>query len=557
MYCPNCGNKVSKDDNFCAVCGKNLKNVHIKIEDDDFNVPKKKKNLSEETRVFKPVSIDKIDTTNDIKNIIAEVDKKISKNIAEHETGSADLSSRDYKNADEAKNNRESKSSDKINKKENQNSDKKSSKKSDSSHANNKKSKKPNKDKAKSENLNDNFNISQKELIKRVQEELKKSNYQDNYDESEENDSLNDYFDSSYDLDSQEKKPKKFSFKEKWGDFINEDDDEFSIFSSYKEKSNKTKEDTIDVVKSTDMETNNFENTLNTPKINIKDIEKYEAKKSESEDSKNKDYDKNLEKEKIDKAKKTKNKNSNDNSLRKFLNNFKTSDAKNKTQTNKTESNRYEDKNISSNKSKEKIKFNKTDKNKDFTSFLNSAVDKVSVLNDQVSSYIGALGSKNSKIVLAIGAALTLVQIIVAQKGFNFALIIAIILKLGFDYIEFYFPLKIAVERDDIYISNYEIRKNATINWIICKVFLFVAFLISPFGGFLHYNLLAALTAMPLATVILIILSLLIALSQFKEEFKERSFINFIGWYALTFILFELLFKMLWFLVNFIFVTLL
>ncbi len=550
MYCPNCGNEVSKDDNFCAVCGKNLKNVHIKIEDDDFKVPKKKNKSSEETRVFKPVSIDKIDTTNDIKNIIAEVDKKISKNIAEHETASADLSSRNYNDAKEAKNNRESKSSDEIDKKKKPNSNNKASKKTASSTYKNKKSKKPKTNEVKEENLNDNFNISQKELIKRVQEELKKSNYEDNYEKSDLDNNLNESSYDNYDLDSKEKKSKKFSLKEKWRDFINEDDDEFSIFSSYKEKSSKTNEDTIDVVKSTDMETNNFENTLNTPKINVKDIEEYESKKSENKESKNKDFDKNLQKDKTYKEK-----NNKKDSLRDFLNNFKTSDSKNKTQTTRTELNENEDKKISSN-NKEKIKFNKNN-NKSFENSLNSAVDKISVLNDQVSNYIGTLGSKNSKIVLAVGAVLTLVQIAIAQKGFNFALIIAILLKLVFDYIEFYYPLKIAVERDDMYISNYEIRKNATINWIICKVFLFVAFLISPFGGFLHYNLLAALTAMPLATVILIVISLLIALAQFKEEFKDRSCINFIGWYALTFILFELLFKMLWFLVNFIFVTLL
>lgn len=550
MYCPNCGNEVSKDDNFCAVCGKNLKNVHIKIEDDDFKVPKKKNKSSEETRVFKPVSIDKIDTTNDIKNIIAEVDKKISKNIAEHETASADLSSRNYNDAKEAKNNRESKSSDEIDKKKKPNSNNKTSKKTASSTYKNKKSKKPKTNEVKEENLNDNFNISQKELIKRVQEELKKSNYEDNYEKSDLDNNLNESSYDNYDLDSKEKKSKKFSLKEKWRDFINEDDDEFSIFSSYKEKSSKTNEDTIDVVKSTDMETNNFENTLNTPKINVKDIEEYESKKSENKESKNKDFDKNLQKDKTYKEK-----NNKKDSLRDFLNNFKTSDSKNKTQTTRTELNENEDKKISSN-NKEKIKFNKNN-NKSFENSLNSAVDKISVLNDQVSNYIGTLGSKNSKIVLAVGAVLTLVQIAIAQKGFNFALIIAILLKLVFDYIEFYYPLKIAVERDDMYISNYEIRKNATINWIICKVFLFVAFLISPFGGFLHYNLLAALTAMPLATVILIVISLLIALAQFKEEFKDRSCINFIGWYALTFILFELLFKMLWFLVNFIFVTLL
>ncbi|WP_354367645.1 zinc ribbon domain-containing protein [Peptoniphilus olsenii] len=569
LYCPNCGNKVSENDNFCASCGKNLRNVHIKIEKDDNYIPENKTKSSQETRVFKPISIDKIDTTDDIKNIIAEVDKRISKNIADYETGSAGL----YSNEDE--NHFKEKSSDPISKPKTNSSVSHSdknikNKKLNNNYKNTEKSSKGNLDNF-SDNSNnitkdnpsvttynkskDNFNISQKELIKRVQEELKKSNYQDNIEDSDKKEAT-DYTDSN---SSEKDKPKKFSLKEKWKSFINEDDDEFSIFSSINnedEDSNKKKN--IEVSKSTDIETKSFENTLETPKIDIKDLENYEAKKYSSDkiatrpNSKVKDNIKNnldsMKSKKISKDKKDF-KDSSFKLFDKFKNKNLSSDKKRLSQTVGSAEV------LSDISNRENI--NKKSKNSGIFNLLLIATEKLGILDKKLSNYIKDIGTQESKIILAIGAALTAIQVIIGQFGFNFAIIISIILKLAFDYVEFYVPLNIAIDRDDMYVSTQELKKSALINWIICKVFLFVAFIISPFGGFFKYNLLSALTPMPLATVILIILSLLIALTQFRDEFENRSSINFVGWYALTFILFELLFKMIWFLINFIFVTLL
>lgn len=568
MYCPNCGNKVSENDNFCAACGKNLRNVHIKIEKNGDYVPKNEPKTSQETRVFKPVSIDKIDTTDDIKNIIAEVDKRISKNIADYETGSAGL----YSNNDENHFN------DKPSKKVSQTKDKPNISDSDKNLVNTNFNKtnleyntsaKPKEVKkeasvshsANKTQNNDNFNISQKELIKRVQEELKKSNYKDNF---EEDNKVNTPKPEDSTFTNTKDKSNKFSLKEKWKSFINEDDDEFSIFSSMNnEDEDSKKKKNIEVSKSTDIETKSFENTLETPKIDIKDLENYEAKKYSSDKTATRpnskvtdNIKKNLDSAKVKKISEEK-KNFKDSSSKlfeKFKNkklsdNISSSDNKGLSQI-VGSAEVIEDRST-------RQKFNKKTGSNNFKNLLDLSMDKLAVLNNRLSRYVKAIDSRETKIILAIGAALTAIQIIIGQLGFNFAIIISIILKLAFDYVEFYVPLNIAIDRDDMYITQQDIKKSALINWIICKVFLFVAFIISPFGGFFKYNLLSALTPMPLATVILIILSLLIALTQFRDEFENRSSINFVGWYALTFILFELLFKMIWFLINFIFVTLL
>ena len=65
MFCPKCGNPVSKDDNFCAYCGKNLKDVRINVTSDNNKDTNKIKKISENTRVFNPKSLDSIDTTDE------------------------------------------------------------------------------------------------------------------------------------------------------------------------------------------------------------------------------------------------------------------------------------------------------------------------------------------------------------------------------------------------------------------------------------------------------------------------------------------------------------
>ena len=90
LFCPKCGNPVSKEDNFCASCGHNLKDVKVRITskvDDKKEDTTKVKKVSEHTRVFNPKSLDAIDTTDELKNIIAEVDRKISKNIEDYQKG--------------------------------------------------------------------------------------------------------------------------------------------------------------------------------------------------------------------------------------------------------------------------------------------------------------------------------------------------------------------------------------------------------------------------------------------------------------------------------------
>ncbi|MDU1662856.1 MAG: zinc ribbon domain-containing protein [Peptoniphilus harei] len=599
LFCPKCGNPVSKNDNFCPFCGNNLKDVKVNItlnSSDKKEDTSKVQKISEHTRVFNPKSLDAIDTTDELKNIIAEVDRKISKNIEDYKKGNVQTKSPAKEKIIEKPPVRDNE----IEKKS-----KVSQKKFDT--IDTKKTDKEFLDANKG--VKTDSGISQKELIKRVQEELKKSNFKETtknvYPETEEvlpakKDSINNKSDTDF-IESE--KPKKFSLKEKWKNFINEENDEFSIFSSIKDD-NKKKEDTrnFEISKSVEDSEKTFENTLSTPKIDIenaikksedekkkKETKKAEEVKKESEIKKN--INNNSSKDEdvihIDMTSKEYSTDSSINKdIKKDLNTsqkekglplsspiFKNKKIEKDAATNKRSKNlkdlfSFKDKGekpvkeIKSVDSKVEKDLSKKVSNMEskFSKSSMDSLDKIteflSKITNKLSNYIGDFGSRESKIVIGFGALLNAIALLIGSGSFKLILILFLLLKLVFDYLEFYVPLNIASDRDEIDTSYPEVKKFALINWIICKVFLFVGFIITPFGGFFKYNMLQALTAMPLATLILIILSLLIAITLYSKNFVGRSKINFIGWYSIAFTLFELLFKMIWFIINFIFVTL-
>ncbi|WP_277221625.1 zinc ribbon domain-containing protein [Peptoniphilus vaginalis] len=551
LFCPKCGNQVSKNDNFCASCGHNLKDVKINItskNNQSFGDTNKVEKVSQNTRVFNPKSLDAIDTTDELKNIIAEVDRTISKNI------------KDYEN-----NNLQTKASEKEKKSK--------AKPEEASEKNKNKKEKKNKDKSKSidsnkfdENILDEFKdpdssnkMSQKELVRRVQEELKKSSFDEkdiNNTSSETPKSSNDETNKPLEVFEEEKTkepPKKFSLKEKWKNFIKEDDDEYSIFGDLRDDTKK-KEDTrnLEISKSVEDTDRSFENTLSTPKIDIENAIK-EAEEEKSKQKKEKVNKNNSNKEKIEvkevpKNSEVKEKSKNKRNLKDL---FSFADKGEKPVKDIEEVSSKFEKSIEHNISEKVMEVtNKSDKE------IDKLLDSLDKLTGKLSDYIGAFGSKESKKIIGLGILLNLIMLLIGSGTFKLILIPFLFLKIVFDYLEFYIPLNIATGRDYIDTSSSEVKKFALINWIICKAILFVGFLISPFGGFFNYNMIQALTPMPLATLIIIGLSLLIGLNLYKENFFTRSKINFVGWYAISFTLFELLFKMIWFIINFIFVTL-
>ena len=82
MFCPNCGNKVDPNDNYCKICGKNLKNVKVKIVSENNNQRDTNSDSKDKTIVLKPIkNIDSIENTRELKEIIKQVDETVKSNI--------------------------------------------------------------------------------------------------------------------------------------------------------------------------------------------------------------------------------------------------------------------------------------------------------------------------------------------------------------------------------------------------------------------------------------------------------------------------------------------
>lgn len=557
MFCPNCGNIVSKDDNYCKVCGKNLKNVKIKVESLDSTTPVKAVKIpktKDVTRVFNPKDIDGIDTTDDIKNIIAEVDKKISKNIKEYEKRSSE----------DALTNKEKE--EKLN----------LSREKGPSPSEEVQIKKETKAQAKIDSK-DNFNISKKELIRRVQEELKKSPKISSDDYLEENEEKN--------IEGSKK-----SLKDLWKDFINEDDDEFSIFNSLKkDKSQKTSRiRNFEITNTSDVSNKSLEDTMSVPKIKLdkdgnvdlnvlENDSKEKIKNSPKKVQENSRDFKTFEGKKIEKTEKI----NREESLTVKAEDFKISKEKifgkndekkpfaKKLGLKKERSLKSQD--LKENLADEKSKISKLRENieEDLSresfprkaeskadDFIRNNFKRLSILNINFAEFLKSYKSTESIILIILGIQLIFVQMFVGQGKFTPMLLFFLVLKLIFDYLQFVVPLRIAKDQTNILKANSNTKVYCLINWFYCKFFLFLGFILTPFGGLFNFNLLKALTPMPIATIFLIIFSLAVALSFYYSELEDKKIINFVGWYAFLFILFELLTKLLWFGVNFTFNTL-
>lgn len=632
MFCPNCGNEIPQNSNYCPVCGKKLKNVKISITpinpDDNSNKNEDTKETLDEkdvTRIFKPVGgIDGIDNTNEIKDIIKAVDEKVSENIHKYETSS--FSKKDL------------------------NLDKKTvkslDKKTDSKKSVDKKSKQENKE----------INKINKQSKKEILEKDKKLNKNNNSTEKS---------DSKKVLEKPQNKKK--NLKELWHNFINESDDEYSIFSSFSEEKDKnTKEDKIEISNANTSSTSDtyMENTMGIPKIEIEkalknagfkgetkkdeSITKKEVKKDSKKDESiinplpENNKQKEIKKEKITIEKQKKDLNQDiqnlDNSTKKDLKQespkekfshksftdqvneelkkleeqqavkdnsnliddskkdsiFKKANIFKKDKSSKKDTIKEDlsikDKEDDSKRDsifkktkskkediiKQNISTKKEDIKKDIISKKEDILNKVSDNNtdienskevkfynfmDFISNKIDKLNSKvvfdgkrSFIIALIIGIVFSFIPILMGYKKISFTLVLLLVFKLLFNILEFYIPLNITTEKVWVETSEDEVKYFAFINWFICQIFLFISYVLSPWdGGFLSFNLLSALTPLPIATIILFLMAITISLTQYWNQLKYENKINFIGWYAISFILIHFVSKLFFVLTNFLY----
>lgn len=536
MFCPNCGNKVDPNDNYCKICGKNLKNVKVKIVSENNNQIDTNSDSKDKTIVFKPIkNIDSIENTRELKEIIKQVDETVKSNIE------------NYTKASEKTLAEEKRLREEIDKK-----------------------------------------------LKASEEEKKKSEKVEK--ESKEKK------DSKIKKDSEPKKgadPKKKSksFKEKFRDFINEED-EFSIF----EKSPNPQDINMTL---TDMEPVNIENTMSIPKAEIEARLK-EAEKTEEKEEK--DLSKAKEPAKVDskveaKVEKKESKVENLDKKEVEIKDDK-KDLKESTKTPVDEKSKDVDpKHISSKdfydevnralkenpeayleeekksifsffKSKKSDKKNKIDskekerkkekskapkkENKPKNEAASNKSETLENIDDKAKGFIFKLEKRlnfNDKTlrngVIGIVYLLNVLAVMLAVRKLSIAIFVLPLLRILLTLAEHYYPLDIATNKVSFITDQDEVNQKSFVNWALCQVLVFILYIINPIGGMFNFTILESITPGIVSTIILFLVTTFIATSLYKDRIGEDK-IDFIGWYLVPFILFEMLMKILFLLVDFL-----
>lgn len=533
MFCPNCGNKVDPNDNYCKICGKNLKNVKVKIVSENNNQIDTNSDSKDKTIVFKPIkNIDSIENTRELKEIIKQVDETVKSNIENYTKASERTLAEEKRLREEI----------------------------------DKKLKASEEEKKKSEKV-------EKESKEKKDSEIKK--------------------DSEPKKDAEPKKKSK-SFKEKFRDFINEED-EFSIF----EKSPNPQDINMTL---TNMEPVNIEDTMSIPKAEI------EARLKEAEKTEEKDLSKAKEPTKVESKLETKveKKESKVENLDKkeVKDKGNKQDLKESTKTPVDEKSKDVDpKHISSKdfydevnralkenpeayleeekksifsffKSKKSDKKDKIDskekerkeekskapkkENKPKDEAASNKSETLENIDDKAKGFIFKLEKRlnfNDKTlrngVIGIVYLLNVLAVMLAVRKISIAIFVLPLLRILLTLAEHYYPLDIATNKVSFITDQDEVNQKSFVNWALCQVLVFILYIINPIGGMFNFTILESITPGIVSTIILFLVTTFIATSLYKDRIGEDK-IDFIGWYLVPFILFEMLMKILFLLVDFL-----
>lgn len=537
MFCPNCGNKVDPNDNYCKICGKNLKNVKVKIVSENNNQIDTNSDSKDKTIVFKPIkNIDSIENTKELKEIIKQVDETVKSNIENYTKASEKTLAEEKRLRKEI----------------------------------DKKLKASEEEKKKSEKV-------EKESKEKKDSEIKK--------------------DSEPKKDAEPKKKSK-SFKEKFRDFINEED-EFSIF----EKSPNPQDINMTL---TNMDPVNIEDTMSIPKAEIEARLK-EAEKTEEKEEK--DLSKSKEPAKVEskvEAKDEKKKSKQESLDKKDVKDKENKkDLKESTKTTTDEKSKDVDsKHISSKdfydevnralkenpdayleekekksifsffkskksdkkdkidskekeKNKEKSKAPKKEKQSKDEAGSNKS-ETLENIDDKAKGFLFKLEKRlnfNDKAlrngVIGIVYLLNVLAVMLAVRKISIAIFVLPLLRILLTLAEHYYPLDIATNKVSFITDQDEVNQKSFVNWALCQVLVFILYIINPIGGMFNFTILESITPGIVSTIILFLVTTFIATSLYKDRIEEDK-IDFIGWYLVPFVLFEMLMKMLFLLVDFL-----
>ncbi|WBW50492.1 zinc-ribbon domain-containing protein [Peptoniphilus equinus] len=596
MYCPNCGFKIQDTDNFCPNCGHNLKNVVLTVVEHKQQISP----ANDTTQTFTPVkNLSAIDNTNDLKDILKAVDEKIAKNISNYEKYGAhsdqvigpktsnvkvpqDLSDKasDFRAQD-----LDFKRNDTL-------PDKKEKNVPDASSSNHQTS----------------------PVDKKVSRPNDKAT----------TGSVTPQADTSKAAPSSDTTPKeKKSLKARFKDFINEDDDEYSIFSSFTPDT-----DAHDAPKDLPLDTKPATNTTSQVSHNF-EADKYHYDYKSFTELVNAELEKEAATQQTSPSPTPSEKTTPKVSLKeKFTSKFSKklaatdkADATFNTATAKDNAT-TPSKHLTASKTGANSPSNKAqtdtlvvtpkadvtpvspsisnprpvnlaqhtllpkgvvaphvqpDLERPSDSQPEHAVtdakpstvsqttatpspSKVSLLPalpeflvEGVAKLIDKLNplATNTALGLAmLGSVIPVALSMTTLNHISILLIVLAVVKVAIRIFQFYLPLSVAVDKAWIDTTVDELKKHSAVNYLICEAACLIMFVLSPWQGFLGFTPLSALTALPVATVVILILSTLVGLIQYRSTIHDKNKLEFIGWYGILFFIFEFTAKIIFMLTD-------
>lgn len=557
MYCSNCGAKVQDGANYCHICGHKLITTSTKTSE----------KTSDKARVFDPGLLDNINHDDNLKEIVHTLDEKIAKEIYKH----TNPESRDdfigpktkekqvptFKDVDEALPKETKEETEALNEVVEEKTINKASE--DIKEAENVSEEKP------SENISTQQKDTTEEEVsdEKPQETLepkiasKRKKPFNLINSREFFEKPTDEFDLNPDtvkeeveeevekLKSEIKKknpPKeKRSLRSIWDSFISERNDEFSIFAEYTNPGivpgeEQKKKDKKEVVDQTLTNIGSIEQTMPVPIITDEVLKDAEDKKLSQEASEIK----------IEKAKETSEKTYS--TTGKEIKNKKQEAKKAKPKKEAPKKEIIDDIWLRDDlKDDEELEYNEREK-----AFFDEVNKKLEMEEKKkfLIYKIEEIGSFPVTIILLVAALIfTLIPLLVVK--FEGSVIILLLLRVVVSLIEYIAPLKAAVEKTDLPHTRSNIITSAFLAWAVGSFVTMVFFFINKMVHVVP-SLLAALTPAFLGTVLVCGFAILISYVLFGMGLRSEDRLSFLGWYAIIFVIIEVLSKVFFLAINFI-----
>lgn len=379
---------------------------------------------------------------------------------------------------------------------------------------------------------------------------------------------------------------KKRSFKDIWNDFINEEDNPYSVFGGLSEE-NKSEEyskessSTLDEKKDTKNEssfitTNEYKglanelNKISSQKSDEKIVAKDDSfvksdfqntedkkkftfpffqKKKETLSSNVKkvsEEDQFIAELKMQEALKEEPEpetNNKDISKKKKAFSFITKNSKSK------HSNEVEEDTSSTNKVKSKEEENlnrKIQKNSKhiFTTFSNNYDSIMILIRRNFNLFL--------PLIFILGLIFTVSPIFIIQKSIGLAEIIFSVFKILLSLFTFYYANYIA-RRNTLNIDlNPALNIDTIIHWSFTNFILFIVFFFYPKDVVMGHDLLGALTPHFITSIFLYFFAAILSISSIAKKLQDEQYLEYLGWFFIVFILLELFSKLFWVIITFL-----